>query len=128
MATWLLLLTLTYGPYHAQVVRVVDSLTVVLEVTVWPGMQHRVMLRLDGINAPALKADCEAERLMAEEAREFTRVLLGRQVTIHAVRPTRRNDRVFGQLQNSRGQDLGQALRGSGYAVAGNAGSWCPPP
>jgi len=41
-----------YGPYRADVVRVIDGDTVVLDAHIWPGMTQRTHLRLSGIDTP----------------------------------------------------------------------------
>ena len=128
----LLALALYYGPYYAYVGKVVDSITVVLDVAVWPGQVKQVTLRLRGVDTPHVFGTCETETLMAKEAKEFTRAFLTRRVVIYNVRGTRKDPtKLWGQIRNDRGEDLKQALIQAGYAAArhGNVRtSWCPHP
>lgn len=126
----LLALALYYGPYYAYVEKVIDSITVVLNVAVWPDQLNRVTLRLRGVDAPHPFGACETETLMAREADEFTRAFLSQRVVIYNIRATR-NDRtkLWGQIRNDRGEDLKQALIRAGYAAPHRDGqytSWCP--
>lgn len=60
-----------YPEYTATVVRVIDGDTIEVEVDLWPGLVAQYSIRERGIDAPELrKADCEAEELWAQEARD----------------------------------------------------------
>lgn len=126
----LLALALFYGPYYATVVRVIDSITVVLEVAAWPGQVNRVTLRLRGVERPHRFGACDAETLMAREGKEFTQTFLTHRVVIYNIRAARDDrSRLWGQIRNARGEDLKQALISAGYAAANHGGtytSWCP--
>ena len=128
----LLALALYYGPYYAYVVKVVDSITVMLDVAVWPGQVNRVTLRLRGVDTPLPFGACETETLMAKDAKAFTRTFLSRQVVIYNIRATREDrSKLWGQIRNDRGEDLKRALIEAGYAAAhrGDARTgWCPHP
>ncbi|MEM9733150.1 MAG: thermonuclease family protein [Pseudomonadota bacterium] len=58
------------GPIFAQVVRVRDGDSIDVIAHVWPGTQMRVSVRLAGIDAPELRARCEAEKRLAVAARD----------------------------------------------------------
>ena len=56
--------------YYAEVVRVIDGDTLDVRVDLWPGLQAVYAVRVRGIDAPELRrAECEEERVWAEEAK-----------------------------------------------------------
>ena len=58
------------GPVEAIVVEVIDGDTFLAEARVWPGHTVRVNIRIRGIDAPEMKARCDAERAAALRARD----------------------------------------------------------
>ena len=65
------------GPVEAIVVEVLDGDTFLAEAFVWPGHTVRVNVRIRGIDAPEMKARCDAERAAALKAREALASLFG---------------------------------------------------
>jgi len=121
----------TYGPYPAQLVRVIDGDTVELDVAIWPGLVQRISLRLDGVNTPEKrgKGVTACEKAAAAKASEFTsRLLAGaRSLIISGVRRGKYAGRVLGRL-SADGRDLGQALIQAGMARpydGGKRDKWC---
>lgn len=41
-----------YGPYKAELVRVVDGDTIDITIELWPGLTQRARIRLEGVNTP----------------------------------------------------------------------------
>lgn len=41
-----------YGPYSADVIRVIDGDTINIRVAIWPGLEQIINLRLIGVNTP----------------------------------------------------------------------------
>ncbi|MGZ5836846.1 MAG: thermonuclease family protein [Xanthobacteraceae bacterium] len=56
------------GRYAVDVLRVIDGDTFEARVHVWPSFELTTRVRLRSIDAPELKARCEAERVGAETA------------------------------------------------------------
>jgi endonuclease YncB( thermonuclease family) len=125
----LLVLALTYGPYRVAAIDMLDIVVFRVEVAIWPDVTRTVELRLEGVTAPRHDSPCESERLLAAEARDFTRAFVDQPLTLSAVRKSTRGDWVIGRLKDQRGADLGTALVEAGYAARlkkDGRPSWCP--
>lgn len=60
------------GPYRAEVVRVIDGDTIVVNVELWPDLTSEVSARVRGIDAPELSSsDCETAALLGQRAKGF---------------------------------------------------------
>ncbi|HEY4265726.1 MAG TPA: hypothetical protein VGM72_10435, partial [Micropepsaceae bacterium] len=53
------------GPVSAVVQRVVDGDTIEVRAAIWLGQSLTVRVRIDGVDAPELKARCPEERQLA---------------------------------------------------------------
>ncbi len=125
----LVLVSLLYGPYQANIIRVVDATTLKLNVAVWPEQTNQITLTVADIESPRIKGVCETERLMAKEAKAFTNSFIGRKVILQKVQLSRKDGKYYAVVRNTRGDDLGQALIDAGYAVKKedeSRSSWCP--
>ncbi|UJW75452.1 thermonuclease family protein [Rhizobium sp. SL42] len=105
---WLVLLTLTLsagqchagqtldGPVSAQVVRVIDGDTILVEAMPWPDHRISTYVRLRGIDAPELKSRCPAFREAAREAQDqLTEFMSGQeQVSLTDIS----GDKYFGRV------------------------------
>ena len=54
------------GPVAAEILRIVDGDTLLVEATPWPQQRMEVYVRLRGIDTPELNASCPALRERAE--------------------------------------------------------------
>lgn len=71
------------GPVMAQVVKVVDGDTVLVEAMPWPDHKVSTYVRLRGIDAPELKSKCPAFREAALRAKsELTGLMDGQQMVL----------------------------------------------
>lgn len=117
------------GTYAADVVRVSDGDTFEARVRIWPGLEVTTKVRLRGIDAPELKARCEAEQVKAEAAREALRTLLAQgEVTIARVTLDKYGGRVVADASTRSTTDISQALLRAGLVRAYGGGrreSWC---
>jgi len=117
------------GPVQADVVKVRDGDTLVVQARIWLGQVISTKVRLAGVDTPELRGRCHRERRMAEAAREFvTRKINDRQVALRDVRYGRYAGRVVARVITARGEDLGEALiaAGLGRRYRGRRrGSWC---
>jgi len=118
----------SYGPYDAQVERVKDGDTILLDVQLWPGLEQEISLRLDGINTPEKRGSPDCEKIEAQKAADFTsRFVAGGWVTLTDVRLGKYAGRALGKISVD-GVDLGQALLDAGLAReyhGGARGAWC---
>ena len=127
----LLVLLLAYGPYQATVIDIIAPGVLRLEVTVWPDVTRLVEFRLDNIESPRLTGLCESEQLLAQEALDFTRSLVGKTVVISRVH--KEIAWFGGQVRTPEGADLATQLINTGYAVLNSKSqppsthAWCTP-
>ena len=107
----------TYGPYRAEVVRVIDGDTVELAVHLWPGLVQRVNLRLDGANTPEKRGASACEMAQGKKATEFTQIFLKDTavVMVSGIHHDKYAGRMLGRLSVD-GKDLGAALIAAGLA------------
>ncbi len=131
---------ITYGPYHADLERVVDGDTVKVVLHLYPGLEQRVSLRLKGINTPehrprfkchrpdGCKALKQCEKEAARQATAFTHDFLnGRRLVVRKVSNGKYAGRVTGHI-TADGKDLAEALVAAGHArpyKGGKRGWWC---
>src|SRR5882762_7624479 len=59
------------GPVTATVDRVVDGDTIDVTARIWLGQTLAVRVRIDGVDAPEMRARCPEERAMALAARDY---------------------------------------------------------
>jgi endonuclease YncB( thermonuclease family) len=121
----------TYGPYQAEVIKVKDGDTVLVDVAVWPGLTQRVSIRLVGVNTPEKrgKGITDCEKRAGQKATEFTQRWLkdAGVVTVSDVKLGKYAGRALGKI-SKKGQDLGEALIASGHAKPYSGGKrepWC---
>ena len=117
------------GPIPAEVVEVIDGDTVRLRAHIWLGQEVETAVRLAGINAPELKGDCDAERQLARQARDYLAILLaGATVSLRDIAQDKYGGRVVARIDDAAGRDLGAALLAAGLARpydGGKRAAWC---
>lgn len=117
------------GPVPAEVVEVIDGDTVKVRAHVWLGQAVETSVRLDGVNAPELRGDCDQERRLAAEARDYlTALVADGAVSLRDIAYDKYGGRVVARLGDPSGRDLGTALVAAGLARpydGGKRGSWC---
>lgn len=84
------------GPVEAEVIRVIDGDTVLVEAMPWPDHRISTYVRLRGIDAPELKSKCAALREAARQAQEVLALMMEgqRRVTLTAIS----GDKYFGRV------------------------------
>jgi len=60
-----------YGPYNAEVVRVIDGDTIVVVAEIFPHLDANISVRIEGIDTPELRGKKECEKVLARAAKEF---------------------------------------------------------
>lgn len=111
------------GPYPASVLGILDGDTLEMRVTIWLGQQVVTRVRLRGIDAPEMGADCPEERRHAIAARDALAALVGDgSHFLTDVGPDKYGGRVLARLRLATGRDAGQALLEMGHARRYNGG------
>ncbi|CAO3414549.1 thermonuclease family protein [Azospirillum doebereinerae] len=117
------------GPIPAEVVDVVDGDTLTVRATVWLGQSVETNVRLDGVDAPEMRARCPQEKALAESAREAVRGLVGvGPVQLLDVQPDKYGGRVRARIRVAGGGDLTEALLRTGLVRPYHGErrrSWC---
>jgi endonuclease YncB( thermonuclease family) len=117
------------GPVEAMVVEVLDGDTFLAEALVWPGHTVRVNIRIRGIDAPEMKARCDAERIAALRARDALASLFGKNpVAISNIAGAKYYGRVLADVTTSEGQPVASALLGERLVrpyAGGRRDGWC---
>lgn len=121
----------TYGPYRAEVIKVKDGDTVLLDVAIWPNLTKRISLRLNGVNTAEKrgKGVTGCEKKAAQKSTEFTQQFLknSKFVFVSGVKLGKYAGRALGNISKGK-QDLGKALLEAGHArpySGGKRESWC---
>jgi endonuclease YncB( thermonuclease family) len=115
--------------HPVEVIRTIDGDTFEARVHLPPGMDVTTRVRLRGIDAPELKAQCEKEFRMAEAASDaLQRLLTEGDVVIYNIGPDKYQGRVVASAATKRTPDVSGALLAGGFARAydgGHRGGWC---
>ncbi|SMH56520.1 thermonuclease family protein [Azospirillum agricola] len=103
------------GPIPAEVVEVVDGDTLTVRAIIWLGQSVETKVRLDGVDAPEMRAHCPEEKALAESARDAVRELVGvGLVHLLDVQPDKYGGRVRARVRVAGGGDLTEALLRTG--------------
>jgi endonuclease YncB( thermonuclease family) len=115
------------GPIQADVVRIIDGDTITVDAEPWPGLTIRVGVRVDGIDTPELRGQCDEEKTLAVRARDRVRELVGATVELRNVRQGKIARRIVADVYVD-GQRLADVLIAEGLARPYDGGrreSWC---
>lgn len=118
--------------YDYPIVRVIDGDTVVIKAAFLPEpLKPELSVRIYGVDTPekGFRAKCETERLLAQEASEYTAELISNAIRTQVVLYDwdKYGGRVLGDILID-GDSLRQLLVDNGYAreyYGGTKGSWC---
>jgi len=116
-----------FGPYPANVVRVIDGDTVVVDISLWPDLTQRATIRLAGIDTPELHGPACA-RPKAEEAKAFLFAFVSPGPVKVIVKDFDKFGGRYDGTVSVAGKDAGQALIDKGLArvyVGGLRLPWC---
>ena len=115
--------------YSAEVLRVIDGDTFEARINLWPGLATTTRVRLRGIDAPELKARCNAERVKAEAAQDQLRSILDQgEVGISRVTLDKYGGRVLADASTQATADVAAALLDGGLVRrygGGHRDGWC---
>ena len=84
------------GPVLAEIVRVIDGDTLLVEAQPWPQQKMEVYVRIRGIDAPELKSKCEFARKAGRDARQALELLATQSHQIQLIRIS--GDKYFGRI------------------------------
>ena len=117
------------GPVPAFVERVIDGDTLLVRAQIWLGQELKVMVRINGIDAPEMRARCRSERQMALSARQLVKRLVGqRKISLSHIRQGKYAGRVIAEVTDKNGALLSAQLLKANLArpyKRGRRQSWC---
>ena len=109
--------------HPVDVIRTIDGDTFEARVHLWPGLDVMTRVRLRGIDAPELKAQCEKEFRMAEAASDALQTLLADgEVSIYNIGPDKYQGRVVADVATRRTPNVSGALLAGGFARSYDGG------
>jgi endonuclease YncB( thermonuclease family) len=115
--------------HPAEVLRVLDGDTFEARVRIWPGTDITTKIRLRGIDAPELKAQCAGEQQRAQESRQRLATILAQgDVGVSNVTIDKYGGRVIADASTRATADIASALLDAGMArryAGGKRESWC---
>jgi endonuclease YncB( thermonuclease family) len=113
----------------ADVIRVVDGDTFEARVHVWPGIEITTKVRLRGIDAPEMSAQCRDEAAKAEASRAALQAILAQGgVSLAKVAPDKYGGRVVAEAATRITANVSSAMLDAGHArrySGGRRESWC---
>lgn len=118
----------TYGPYRAEIVRIIDGDTVIADVHTWPATTVTIGVRINGIDTPEHRGK-PCEREAAQRATEYISTLIppGTEVQLHNVTPGKYAGRIVADVHREH-DDIAAHMLASGHAKAYTGGErlpWC---
>ena len=115
--------------HPVDVLYTIDGDTFEARVHLLPGMDLKTRIRLRGIDAPELKAQCAQELKLAEAASTALRGLLGDgDITIYNIGPDKYPGRVVADVATRKTPNVSAALLAGGFARSyggGHRDGWC---
>jgi endonuclease YncB( thermonuclease family) len=84
------------GPVEAEILRVIDGDTLLVEARPWPQQKVEVYVRIRGIDTPEMKSSCQSERDAAAAARQALELLAASSSTVKLSRIS--GDKYFGRV------------------------------
>lgn len=118
-----------FGPYNADLVRVIDGDTAELDLHVFPNVVFRMSVRESGVDTPEKRTKNECEKKLGLSATMYTRQFLlhGGKITVHDVGLGKYAGRVLGSIFVD-GESLSKRLIEEGLArpyYGGTRQPWC---
>ena len=112
------------GPVSAKVFKVYDGDTITVEAYLWPGLEAKVSVRINGVDTPEIREKCEAEKQKAIEARDFVKkLILGKMITLQNIKHGKYANRVVANVFLRAGESLAEkiVMQGLGREYHGGA-------
>ncbi len=115
------------GPMPVEVLEVKDGDTLKVRVNIWLNQYVIVSVRVLGVDTPEMRAKCRKERIGAEAAKEFVKVITTEGVTLRNVKYGKYAGRVLAEVYVN-DIDLAELLITNGLGRAYSGGKregWC---
>ncbi|TCL73065.1 thermonuclease family protein [Rhizobium sp. BK251] len=105
------------GPVSAEIVRVIDGDTLLVEAMPWPQQTIEVYVRLRDIDAPEIHSRCEEVRNAGLRARDELQQLVAasRQVQLTRISGDKYFGRILADIRTGDGRNPAQDLLSEGY-------------
>ncbi len=120
------------GPVSAEILRVIDGDTLLVEARPWPQQTMEVYVRIRGIDAPEMHSKCAAVRRAGVDARQVLEQLTAGspQVQLTQISGDKYFGRILADVTLTDGTNPAQFMLGEGIAVAYGGGrkpkTFCP--
>lgn len=104
------------GPVAAELIRVIDGDTLMVNAAPWPEHYITTYVRLRGIDAPELRSRCDGERRAAKRAMDALSKLVSTSpgLSLANISGDKYYGRVLADIQLADGRSAGQELLASG--------------
>jgi len=113
----------------AKVIKVVDGDTIRVRARPWPTWEINILVRINGIDTPELRGKCPEEKVMARQAKERVKQLIGKDdVTILNPKKGKYAGRIIANVILANGQNLAIVMIREGHArpyLGGKREGWC---
>jgi endonuclease YncB( thermonuclease family) len=112
------------GPVSAEIVRVIDGDTILVDASPWPQQTIEVYVRLRGIDAPELHSPCPAVRREAERAQAALEEIMPAtgEVQLTSISGDKYFGRILADVTTADGRNPAETLLSAGYAVSYHGG------
>lgn len=112
------------GPVEAQVIRVIDGDTLLVEARPWPQQRIEVYVRLRGIDTPELRARCAQSRNAALQAKKLLADIASENPTLwlRDISGDKYFGRIVADVTFASGVNPAEALLFAGYAKTYDGG------
>lgn len=105
------------GPLPGTILEILDGDTVTAQIHVWIGQDIKINVRLNGIDAPEMKGQCEKERKMAVAAQqELKHLLADDRIRLYDIRLEKYAGRVLARAKTTGGIDISEHMIKNGLA------------
>lgn len=84
------------GPVEAEILRIIDGDTLLVEARPWPQQRMEVYVRIRGIDAPEMKSKCPRIREAGSEARKALEGLMASSERVQLIHIS--GDKYFGRI------------------------------
>ncbi|MGM0423045.1 MAG: thermonuclease family protein [Pseudomonadota bacterium] len=117
------------GPVNAEVIRVIDGDTFDVRAQIWVGHFIETRIRINGLDTPELRSQCEAERQHAEEAKlALSDLLQDGRIVLTDIQNGKYAGRVLARAQTPGGIDVSDFMIDQGLGRTydgGKRAGWC---
>jgi endonuclease YncB( thermonuclease family) len=110
------------GPVDADLIAVVDGDTLLVEARPWPQQKVTVLVRIRGIDAPELKAKCDADRRAALRAKQRLVDLAVGRIRLSNIAGDKYFGRVVADVSIDNVEDIGSSLLAQGLVKTYDGG------